>query len=184
MDLKYTDMVSTPVPDSINRGLSAAKPSTLLRIFGKPGSLTTECSAITNSKLKGLMVTQKVGLFKVTGIQPAVTSLRGILNEVRVHNEKLYTAIETAGMTCCRAVRGSNTTFSNHSWGCAVDLRFGGQLDDVGDNKTQYGLLLLYPFFHAAGWYWGAEFGPKREDSMHFEVSDELLNMWERIGLI
>jgi hypothetical protein len=31
--------------------------------------------------------------------------------------------------------------------------------------------LLVYPYFHAEGWFWGAEF--PTEDAMHFELADE-----------
>jgi hypothetical protein len=81
-------------------------------------------------------------------------------------------------MVCCRAVRGSTSNFSNHSWGSAVDIRFGGSSDVVGDGWTEQGLLALYPYFYVRSWYWGAGFGspdPKREDAMHFEASDQLI---------
>ncbi len=61
----------------------------------------------------------------------------------------------SSGMLCCRAIRGSTTTFSNHAWGAAVDFNIGGVLDPRGDGKCQKGLLDLFPFMQQQGFYWG-----------------------------
>ena len=79
----------------------------------------------------------------------------------------------TAGMLCCRLVRGSATAISNHSWGTAIDLTLDGVLDVYGDDKVQYGLTLIAPIFNRHGWYWGAAF--RTEDGMHFEGSKALV---------
>lgn len=73
-------------------------------------------------------------------------------------------------MLCCRLVRGSRQTASNHSWGVAIDLKIDGELDRPGDGFVQSGLLRAYRFFHEEGWYWGAGF--RREDAMHFELAE------------
>ena len=57
-----------------------------------------------------------------------------------------------------------------------------GVLDDFADGRTQLGLTILADLFQAEGWIWGAGFG--REDSMHFEVSRELLEKWRQLGEI
>jgi hypothetical protein len=44
------------------------------------------------------------------------------------------------------------------------------------------GLTILADFFEAEGWIWGAGFG--REDSMHFEVSREMIEQWRAEGKI
>ena len=150
----------------------------MLEIFGKPGSFSKTCSNVTNSKLKTLIATQNVGPFKVTGLQLLLHELTEIFDQVRRQNNELHNQVGTEGMLCCRAVRNSKTNYSNHSWGSAIDIRFGGKSDEVGDGKTEAGLLALYPFFHVRVWYWGAGFGdpnPRREDSMHFEASDQLI---------
>jgi hypothetical protein len=54
-----------------------------------------------------------------------------------------------------------------------VDLFFGTGVDDVGDGMTQLGLLKTAPIFNKHRWFWGAEFS--LEDSMHFEVSEQLI---------
>jgi Mannosyl-glycoprotein endo-beta-N-acetylglucosaminidase/D-alanyl-D-alanine carboxypeptidase len=149
----------------------------MLEIFGRPGALSRDCSNITNAALRRLMDTQDVGPFRVTGLTLLLGQLSEIFDQVRQQNPDLYNQAGTEGMVCCRAVRGSATNYSNHSWGSAVDIFF-GRSDEVGDGMTEAGLLALYPYFHARGWYWGAGFGsanPKREDSMHFEASDELI---------
>ncbi len=178
-----SDLIPTPDDKSINSGLSAAKQATMLSLLGRPRqSLTVDCSAVTNPKIKRLMVTESVGPFRVTGLKPAVASLRVILAELREYKPRVDAEVRTAGMLCCRAVRGSSSNFSNHSWGTAIDLYFGDFIDRVDDGKCQRGLLELYSFFHRAGWYWGAEFS--REDSMHFEIAEETIRRWKAEGVI
>jgi hypothetical protein len=69
---------------------------------------------------------------------------------------------------------------SNHSWGAALDINLGGNLDAQGNDRTQRGLLILSTYFNAAGWYWGAAFPV--EDAMHFEASTSLLARWRAGG--
>ena len=52
----------------------------------------------------------------------------------------------------------------------------------LGDGKTQLGLNILADFFNEEGWAWGAAWG--REDSMHFEVSKQMLQQWRKDGKI
>ena len=177
----YSKSVPVPPYSSINQNLSPAHQQTMLDIFGKPGALSKDCSDITNPNLKKLIGTQNVGPFKVTGLKLLLGELTAIFDQVRQQNRELYEQAQTEGMLCCRRVRtkqGISTNYSNHSWGSAVDVRFGGKSDEVGDGMTEAGLLALYPYFHVRGWYWGAGFGdpdPAREDSMHFEASDQLI---------
>lgn len=175
------DLIPRPHPDSTNKDLTYCRTSTILEILGKPRrTLTRDCAPITNPTIRALMVTESVGPFRVTGLRPAVESLRRVMAAVKAAKPDVYREVRTAGMTCCRAVRGSSTRFSNHSWGTAIDLYFGDVIDLMGDGKTQKGLLALYPHFHAEGWYWGSEF--TREDSMHQEVADETMWKWAREG--
>lgn len=169
------DLIPAPSPDSINTGLSPASPRTLARLLGEPRKvLTSDCAPITNKSLAARMVTAvNVGPFKVSGEKLAVQSLRNVLDDVKTHDPELYDQLGSAGMLCCRLVRGSHTIPSNHSWGTAIDIKIGGRLDARGDEKTQRGLLKLYPHFHRHGWWWGAEF--RTEDSMHFELAEETI---------
>jgi hypothetical protein len=120
--------------------------------------------------------TASVGPFAVTGLKPAVESLQKIMNEIFIKQPNVYSALGTAGMLCCRFTRGSTTSVSNHSRGCAVDLKLNGVLDKRGNGLVQYGLCLIAPIFNNNEWYWGAGF--KTEDAMHFEVSKSLLEKW------
>ena len=79
----------------------------------------------------------------------------------------------TAGMLCCRYVRGSTTSISNYLWDIAIDLTINDKLDERGNGFAQYKLSAIAPIFNAYGWYWGTAFGT--EDGMHFEVGQKLL---------
>jgi hypothetical protein len=155
----------------------------MLSALGAPRTLkTVDCSPVTNPKIKRLIKTANVGPFRATGLTPALESLTRIFAKVKTQDPELYGLVGSAGMLCCRLVRGSKTSFSNHSWGTAIDLTIGGQLDGVGDGKCLQGLLELYKYFKTEEWFWGSEFS--REDSMHFEASDELIHKWSQQGLL
>ncbi|QYK55455.1 MAG: M15 family metallopeptidase [Fimbriimonadaceae bacterium] len=161
-----------PPIGTFNSHLSPCKASTLTALLGRPREdVGAECRPITNRALKARMVTESVGPFRVTGLDVAVASLRRVLEAVRTADPAVYACVGTAGMLCCRYVRGSKRTLSNHSWGTAIDLTFGGEVDPRGDGLCQAGLLRAYRFFHAEGWYWGAGF--PTEDAMHFELAEE-----------
>lgn len=164
--------VKTPSPGTINTGLSPLRPTTLAAALGKPReNLDQLCRPITNQRLRHRMITANVGPFRVTGLDVAVVSLRTVFARLKNAEPELYRQLGTAGMLCCRLVRGSRDTPSNHSWGTAIDLKIGGLIDAPGDGFTQVGLLRVYRFFRDEGWYWGAGF--RREDSMHFELAEE-----------
>lgn len=180
--MDYAKLIKTPPRSHMNSGLSPALMRTYLEIFGAPRNRSTnDCAPITNPKLSRLIVTADVGPFRVTGLKPAVQSLTAIFTKVQKDNPSLYAAVRTAGMTCCRHVRGFPGTWSNHAFGGAVDLYFGDSIDQMGDGRTQIGLKLLYPYFHNAGWFWAAGYRT-REDSMHFELADETIWKWYRAG--
>lgn len=171
--VEVTDLAAlVAVPGTINQGLSPAHLNTMIGIFGVPGQLTTGCSDITNEQLAAETVTENVGPFRVTGWKPAVASLREILQKATAAEPEVIDQLQTAGMSCVRRVGGSEH-FSNHSFGTAIDLFFGADVDPRGDPHTQLGILKLMPFFHDARWFWGAGF--PTPDSMHFEMSDELI---------
>jgi hypothetical protein len=175
-----------PIPVDINPGVTFCRQSTMLEILGKPGELTTDCSDVTNQRVRKLLVTQDVGPFKVTGLGPAVEALKRVFAEVQNQAPDLFASLETAGMLCCRRVKTTTGTlssnFSNHSWGTAVDIKINGQLDPRNDGKALRGLLMLHPFFNTEKFFWGAGFGGSSEDSMHFEASDELVREWNAQG--
>jgi hypothetical protein len=183
---RFGDLV--PIPSGINRGVSKARQRTMLDIFGKPCPLNADCTAVTNQKVKRLLVTRDVGPFAVTGIEPVVDALTRIFARVQQEQPALFAAVGTAGVLCCRRVRREqgppSPNYSNHSWGTAIDLTIHGKLDRRGNGTTQLGILLLAPFFNAERFFWGAGFRGDSEDAMHFEASDELVRDWQTQGLL
>jgi hypothetical protein len=127
------------------------------------------------------MVTENVGPFRVTGHRMAVAQLRAALEEVHNVFPLLYSKLSSAGMLCVRHVRGNPGVPSNHSLGLAIDFRIDGLLDPYGDGLCQKGLIDLYSVLKKYGFYWGAEF--RKEDAMHFEISDELVRKWIAMGV-
>jgi hypothetical protein len=137
---------------------------------------------MTNPKLKSQLVVANVGPIRVSMLQPAVDSITRVFEKVKAADPDLYARINTAGSLCVRQIRGTRGRTSTHSFGLAVDLNIDGKLDTLGDGKTQLGLTILADFFNEEGWAWGAAWG--REDSMHFEVSKQMLQQWRKEGKI
>lgn len=176
-DGSLTRLLPRPDKSTINRGLVAVSNQYMRDRLGNPrDNYSSDCQPITNAKLKRNVVSQSVGPFSVTGLQPAVLSLKKVMAEIATDHKEIYGALGTAGMLCCRYQRGSKSAVSNHSWGTAVDLTLNRQLDVRNDNKVQYGLAVIAPIFNKHGWYWGAAF--RTEDGMHFEASKALIDAW------
>ena len=176
-----TRPVPRPAPGSINVGLNAVNNDYMLRRLGSPrdaGGYTAQCQVPTDPRLRRNLVTDSIGPFRVTGLVPAVLSLKAVMADIANLQPAVYRALGTAGMLCCRLVRGSAKAISNHSWGTAIDLTIDGVLDTYGDDQVQHGLTLIAPIFNDHGWYWGAAFG--KEDGMHFEGSTDLVEQWAR----
>lgn len=179
--MSITDLV--PIPSGINPNLRSAKQQTMLTLLGQPrSSYSDQDQPITNPTLKALMVTESVGPFRVTGLKPAVESLREIFSKIQTEKPEVYAALKSAGMLCVRYVRNSTTSISNHSWGTAIDLKLHDKLDPYGDGTVQRGLVEIAPFFNRHGWYWGASF--RVEDGMHFECGEDLIRKWASDGLL
>jgi hypothetical protein len=149
----------------------------MIKHLGQPReNYASDCKPVTNPVLKRHMTTGSVGRFRVTGLSPAVQSLNTALAQVQREQPAVYEALGTAGMLCCRLIRGSATGISNHSWGTAIDFTLNGVLDKRSDNKVQVGLTLIASIMNQHGWYWGAAF--RTEDAMHFEASQSLVMQW------
>jgi hypothetical protein len=174
-----TRPVPRPAAESINVGLAAVSNGYMLNKLGAPlvgGGYTPQCQQPTNPRLRRNLVLDTVGPFRVTGLVPAVLSLKAVMADIQTEQPAVYRVLGTAGMLCRRLVRGSTTSISNHSWGTAIDLTIDGVLDAYGDDKVQQGLTLIAPIFNRHGWYWGAAF--RKEDGMHFEGSQALVDQW------
>lgn len=166
---------------ALNGTLTGARNPTMLGLIGSPrGTYEKDCQEPTNARIAAMMTSKDMGPFRVRGLRPAVQTLTTILEEVRAAKPELHASLGSAGMLCCRLVRGSATAISNHSWGTAIDLTINGVLDPRGDNVAQAGLFDLHPFFNRHGFYWGAAFGT--EDAMHFEASEQLIRQWAKNG--
>lgn len=175
---------------AINTGMNYPKVNFMIDLFdGMPRKhLTSDCQPPTNPKIvKHLAYGFDVGPFNVSGLKPACESLKRIFTAIRNSSnedvQELYQYISTAGMLCCRAIRGTKNTPSNHSFGAAIDFKIGGRLDDRGDGHAFRGLFLMYPYFQNEGWWWGAEYRDEFEDAMHFDVSKEKLLQWRKAGI-
>ncbi|WP_415183722.1 M15 family metallopeptidase [Phaeovulum sp.] len=164
-----------------NKGITQPGNRVMLELLGVPrDTKTVDCSGVTQPHLKSLLETRQIGPITVTMIRPALDSLERIIAKLGESEPEIYGALGTAGALCVRLIRGSDSAWSNHSWGTAIDLKLQGRLDGFGDGGTQFGLLLLAELFNEEGWYWGATYS--REDSMHFEVGVETLLKWQAEG--
>jgi len=172
-----TARVPKPSRELINQGLVSVSNAFMIQMLGQPReSYSADCQPMTNSILRRHVVTQSVGLFRATGLRPAVDSLVAAMAQIQREQPAIYAILGTAGMLCCRYVRGSQTAISNHSWGTAIDFTLNGVLDRRGDDQVQIGLTLIAPIMNQHGWYWGVAF--RTEDAMHFEASRSLITQW------
>ncbi|PCJ07732.1 MAG: hypothetical protein COB16_09880 [Rhodobacteraceae bacterium] len=176
-ELDYAQVVLIADRLNVNQGLQVAGGSYLSEKLGRPREdLNDDCQPMTNPELKAKLVTQQVGPIRISMLQPAITSLEVVFENIRSADPDLYNRINTAGSLCVRRIRGTQNSLSTHSYGLAVDLNIDGKLDNFTDGKTQLGLTIIADFFHDEGWVWGAGF--RREDSMHFEISRRQLDQW------
>lgn len=179
----YAQVVLIANRRKVNKDLRIASPSYLESVFGKPrAQLSSRCEGMTNERLRAKLKVEEVGPIRVQMQQPAIESLRRVFEKVRSTDPDLYARINTAGSLCVRHIRGAPGRTSTHAFGLSLDLNIDGHLDTLGDGKTQLGLTILADFFINEGWYWGAAFS--REDSMHFEVSRQLVERWIEEGRI
>ncbi|MEM1431493.1 MAG: M15 family metallopeptidase [Pseudomonadota bacterium] len=176
----YAQVVLIANRREVNGDLRIASPSYLTSVFGLPRQdLSDNCQSMTNERLRSKLRLEQVGPVRVQMLEPAIESLRRVFEKIEQTDPDLYARINTAGALCVRRIRGS-TRVSTHAFGLSLDLNIDGKLDTLGDGKTQLGLTILADFFRNEGWYWGASFG--REDSMHFEVSRDLVEKWIEEG--
>lgn len=168
-------------PKGFNKGLIQPKNSFMIRTLGHPRDIYGEnCLPVTNPRLIDAMTQEKIGSFRVTMLKPAMESFKRVMERLKESDIDIYNKVGTAGALCARLIRGSKSSVSNHSWGTAIDIKLDDQLDRFADGETQFGLLIIAEYFNDEGWYWGASYG--REDSMHFEASEALIQSWVDAG--
>jgi hypothetical protein len=168
-------LVPIPPRDSFNKNLTSASEATMLKLFGTPGAKTADCSPATGVFAKRIVSNADVGPFKVSGLDVAVRSLKAVFAEAQMQIPQVVASVKSDGMLCVRHRRHNPDSFSNHSWGAAIDLYFGKAATPMGVQKTERGCLQLAPFFNKHGWYWGVGFSGKSVDSMHFELAEETI---------
>lgn len=173
---RYTQPMPLPPRETINRGLQSPTNAFMLSKFGEPrSSYSQECRPPTHPKLISATDRIQFGRTTVSGIRPAIASLRLIIADIMREQPDVYKHLGSAGMMCCRYQRGSNQAITNHSWGTAIDVSVDGVPQPYGQRSVWLGLLLIGPIFNRHGWYWGAGY-KRKTDSHHFECGVGLLN--------
>jgi len=186
-----------PIPSGINAGLNFPSASFQTGVLGKPGcalsSACFNCNCASSALINRLKVTAKVtDTVSITGLKPFVNAVKAAFDAMLASgNAEAIAAraqVHSAGGLCCRPIKRPNGTpgpsWSNHSWGLAVDFYFGGNIDPRGDGKCQRGLAVMAPFFKAQGLYWAGGYRGADEDAMHFEASTQIISTWSKAGLL
>ena len=168
-------LVAIPPANTFNQGLQSASEQTMLNAFGVPGQKTRDCSPVTGAFKSRIVSGVNVGPFNVSGLDIAVASLKRVFAEANEQNSPCRRGGKDGGHACVRHKRNNPNSFSNHSWGSAIDIFFGSGVVPQGSNKTHRGCLQLAPFFNHHGWFWGAGFSGASVDSMHFELAKETI---------
>jgi hypothetical protein len=169
-------VVDIPPANTFNQNLSSATEATMLRIFGVPGAKTKDCSPATGAFKQRVVTRVDVGPFKVSGLDIAVARLKAAFDEAEEQIPDVIAAVKSDGMLCVRHKRLNPNSFSNHSWGTAIDLFFGTDAVPQGVHKTHRGCLQLAPFMNKQGFFWGAGFSGSSVDSMHFELAEQIVD--------
>src|SRR5260370_3852637 len=100
-----SDRVPIPPRNTINSGLSACTEGTMLKTFGRPGDLTSDCSDPTGEFRHRIRWNFDVGPFKVSGLDYAVETLLQMFSDVQRENSALYEQVKNEGMICGRCRR-------------------------------------------------------------------------------
>jgi len=147
----------------------------MLALLGVPGRKTKDCSDATGDFASRIKHGINVGPLRVSGLDVAVDALKAVFDDAKRTIPDVVAAVKTAGMLCVRHKRTNPDSFSNHSWGAAIDLFFGSRVVAQGAPETHRGMIQLAPFFNRHGWFWGAGFSGSAVDSMHFELAEETI---------
>lgn len=185
MTIHSPEIARDRVPDidrrQVNGALTSARNVTMLALIGNPrGSYSQACQEPTNPEIVCLLENADFGRFRARGIRPAVEALHRVMRDIALEKPEVFPRIGCAGMLCCRLVRGSASTISNHSWGTAIDLTIDGTANAREGDEVRQGLLEIHPIFNRHGFFWGAGFST--EEAMHFEASEQLVRKWAAEG--
>jgi hypothetical protein len=189
MATNLTDPVPISSIQNLNSHLTSAHSSTMKLILGaqveplvQNACRNEQCSVLVRALLETRRITPN---FRLTGIKPALDSVQRVIAAVQTAHADLISQLGTEGMLCVRHKKPTNGAFSsdpsNHSWGSAVDFKFGsGEAPGDTGKVVPRWLAILVPFFNAEGWFSGISF----HDTMHFEVADETIRKWHDKGLL
>lgn len=181
------DQVPISSLTGLNRGLHSCPSSTMIELMGRPREplVQRECrNDQACDAVKRLLETRRMTPhFRLSGIKPALDSVEAVLAKVKAARPDLIEQLSTEGMICVRHKNPTSgapsTDPSNHSWGTAVDFKFGnGEAPANTGSKVPRWIAIMVPFFNEAGWFSGIAFN----DTMHFEVADETIRQWAREG--
>lgn len=175
----------------LNVGLSAAQESTMISTLGAPLMPLTKVdqpSRVSPAVKKILQTVQVSKNITVTGIKPAVESLKRVLSRAFAQEmaaghslESVLSSHDMLNVRLRNPTSGKpSTKISNHAWGTAIDFKI-VQADFPGNTgqKIPMYIAVLLPFFNEEGWYSGIAF----HDTMHFEVAEETIRTWASQGL-
>jgi len=180
-ELRYAINATPLLPGEANAELNPSRSAINAAVIGLPrGQFSSRAEEPEDPEFRQMLETADLGPFTVTGLQPAVRSLRAIITDVSLEAPDVYDRLGCSEMLACRYVRGSTSIISSHSWGIALDLTIDGRSYASGDDDVMAALMTLWPIFNRHGFFWGYEFGP--DDVMHFEASDELVRSWASAG--
>ena len=83
-----------PIPAVLNPGLSSARQATMLSLLGKPrATFSAACQAISHPTLNTLVQTRDFGIFRATGLKPALDSLAAVLADIKAEKPAVYAAL-------------------------------------------------------------------------------------------
>ena len=78
--MRYREKLPLPLHDAIYVGFHSPGNAEMIRRFGEPRqSYGSDCRPPTNERLKAALTSMQFGITRVTGIAPAVESLRAVL---------------------------------------------------------------------------------------------------------
>lgn len=179
----YADRIQLPDWQDLNSGLTSASSRHLADVLGNPRTdYGFDCQQPNEPTFNLQLWNGDIGPFVVEGHHLFLRALRNGFNDLRLSDPSLLPLIGNAGCLCCRWVRGFPGVISNHSFGCAIDLKVGGIMPPLGAGWWTRGHEAIYQVMHKQKIYSGAGYH-NRKDPMHFEASNELLNDWVVQGM-
>lgn len=108
-------------------------------------------------------VTRGWGSLRITAHPGFVYILDKVFTDMKRENPSLLSRIGSRGGVCCRLVRRSSggcaSSWSNHAFGMAVDLKVDNYNDAHGDRCIHKPLFDVWNFMKRHGVFWGMAFG-------------------------